>query len=148
MDEEIKHALVDENDEPFITFLNSVVLWGVRVLSVLVVLVILWALIDVIVHVYQQFAISFASLFSSETLFSTLGAFLVVLIAIEIFLNIIFFLKKDTVNVPLVLATALTAIARKVIILDYTAVSSDHMYATAALILAVGLTYWLITKKS
>ena len=82
-----------------------------------------------------------------ETLIATLGNFLVVLIAIEIYLNIIFYLKQDAIHVPLVIATALTAVARKVIIFDYNSVSALHILGAACVIFALGLTYWLITKK-
>ncbi len=44
---------------------------------------------------------------------------MVTLIAIEIFLNIVLYLRDDVLHVKLVLATALMAIARKVIVLDY-----------------------------
>ena len=41
-----------------------------------------------------------------------------VLIAIEIFINIMVYLREDVIHVKIVLATTLMAIARKVIILD------------------------------
>jgi len=44
------------------------------------------------------------------------GSFLSVLIAIEIFLNITLYLREDVIHVKLVVATALMAIARKVIV--------------------------------
>jgi len=76
------------------------------------------------------------------------GALLVVLIAIEIFLNIALYLRKDVIHVGLVIATALMAIARKVIVFDFKEIGHQYVYATAAVVLALGITYWLITKKS
>lgn len=147
MDPETENSLVAEINDPLIRFLNQIVEYCVKFLAILMVFVILWSLVDVIVHVYRQFMESWKTAFHSETLFSTLGSFLVVLIAIEIFLNIIFYLKKDSVNVPLVLATALTAIARKVIILDYSQVSAMHIVATALLVFSVGFVFWLVTTS-
>ncbi len=138
---------VEKLNDPLIIFLSKIVDYFVKFLSILMVLVIFWSLIDVVTHVYIQFSAYTTDIFTSETLFSTLGSFLTVLIAIEIYLNIIFYLKKDVVNVPLVLATALTAISRKVIIIDYGSITTNHMYAMASLIIAVGITYWLVTKN-
>jgi len=137
-----------ENKSPFLRFLNQFVEWIVKILCVLMVFVIIWALVDVVVHIYDQFQTSYESLFQIETLFTTLGSVLVVLIAIEVFLNIVYFLVKDAINVTLVLSTAITAIARKVIIIDYQTVSVEHMYAAAGLILAFGVAYWLVAKKT
>lgn len=75
------------------------------------------------------------------------GALLVVLIAIEIFINITLYLREDVIHVKLVIATALMAIARKVIVLDYKEVGYEYVYATAAVVLALGITYWLIVRK-
>ena len=40
------------------------------------------------------------------------------------------------------------AVARKVIVLDYDVVSPDYVYASAALILALAVAYWLAVVKN
>jgi len=52
-----------------------------------------------------------------DDLLETFGAFLAVLIAIEIFLNITLYIRGDGIPVKLVVATALMAISRKVIVI-------------------------------
>lgn len=79
---------------------------------------------------------------------ATFGAFLAELIAIEIFINISMYLSTNVIPVRLVVATALMAIARKVIIFDYESITPVFVYATAAVVLAMGLTYWLIARKA
>lgn len=148
MDNKPQESLVDDNHDPLISLLNKLVVICVKMLAVLMVFVIYLAMIDVIIHLYQQISLSINSAFSVEKLITTLGTFLAVLIAIEIFLNIVFYLKKDAIHVPLVLATALTAVARKVIILDYSTSTPLSMLGLAAVILALGISYWLITKKN
>lgn len=149
MDDHQPHeSLVRQNHDRLIHFLNRIVVFIVKVLAILMVLVIFWGLLDVIMHLYQQAMLAPSLVVSIESYITTLGAFLAVLIAIEIFLNIVFYLKEDAIHVPLVLATALTAVARKVILLDYTVQTPHYIYATAAVIFAVGISYWLITKKS
>jgi uncharacterized membrane protein (DUF373 family) len=137
---------IHNNPDPLIRYLNQLVVICVKCLAILMVLVIWIAFVDVVMNLYEQ--IVTPPLFSIENLINTLGNFLAVLIAIEIFVNIIFYLSEDSVNVPLVLATALTAAARKVILIDSKILSPLHVFGLAAVILATGITYWLITAKS
>lgn len=141
-------SLVENNRDQLISYLNKSVVVCVKLLAVLMVVVIWMALFDVVIHMYEQIVTPPWLLFTVDTLISTLGDFLAVLIAIEIFLNILFYLSKDAINVSLVLSTALTAVARKVIVFDYKSVDPHIIYAIAAVIFALGITYWLVTKKS
>ena len=70
-----------------------------------------------------------------------------VLIAIEIFLNITLYLRKDVIHVKLVVATALMAIARKVIVFDFKELGYEHVLATGAVVPSLGITYWLISRR-
>ena len=56
---------------------------------------------------------------TTNDLLETLGAFLVVLIAIGIFINITLYIRSNVIKVKLVVATALIAISRIVIVSDY-----------------------------
>jgi uncharacterized membrane protein (DUF373 family) len=58
------------------------------------------------------------------------------------------YLSTNVIPVRLVIATALMAIARKVIIFDFERITPPYIYATGVVVLALGVTYWLITKKS
>ena len=142
-----EEGLIKKTPDKTVNFLNKVVLGIVKILAILMVFVIIWSLADVVAVLYHHLSLPYENLFNTENVITTLGAFLASLIAIEVFLNIIFYLKSDAIHVPLVLATALTAIARKVIILDYTSTSDAHIYATAALVFAVGIIYWLATSR-
>ena len=83
---------------------------------------------------------------SISDILATFGAFLAVLIAIEIFVNIVMYLREDVIHVKIVVATALMAIARKVIILDFSETSADFVWAMAGVILATSIGYWLVDK--
>ena len=65
----------------------------------------------------------------------------------SIFINISLYLREDIIHVRLVVATALMAIARKVIIFDFKELSYQYVYAAAAVLLALGITYWLLSRK-
>jgi uncharacterized membrane protein (DUF373 family) len=69
---------------------------------------------------------------------------MVILIAVEIFINIRLYLGTNVLPIRLVVATALMAIARKVIILDLGTVSAQELLAIAAVVLALGVTHWLV----
>jgi uncharacterized membrane protein (DUF373 family) len=44
------------------------------------------------------------------------------------------------------MATALMAISRKVIILDFKVVEPEYIFATAALVFATSIGYWLVVR--
>ena len=85
-------------------------------------------------------------LFNVNDIFKIFGAFMVVLIAIEIFINIRLYLGSNTLPIKLVIGTALMAIARKVIVLDLANTTSIYVFAIASVVLALGIAYWLVGK--
>ncbi len=137
---------VDEEDR-MINWLHRIIRGAVRVLAVLMVVTILWGVVDVVMVLYGQvFRPSFEELRARDIIVA-FGAFLAVLIAIEIFINITLYLRDDVVHVRLVVATALMAIARKVIIFDFEKIAPMYILATAAVVLALGIVYWLMDRK-
>lgn len=142
------HDLHLEHEDATIRFLHRIIRVAVKVLAVLMVLVIVWGIGDVIYVLYQRLAEPPFLLLQINDILATFGAFLAVLIAIEIFINIRMYLSTNIIPVRLVIATALMAIARKVIIFDYEKITPPYIYGTAAVVMALGITYWLVTKKS
>jgi len=142
------HDLTKEHEDPFIEFLHRIIRFAVKVLAVLMVMVIVWGIGDVIYVLYQRIISPPFLLLSINDILATFGAFLAVLIAIEIFINISMYVKTDVIPVRLVVATALMAISRKVIIFDFEEVTPPFILGTAAVVFALGVTYWLISKKS
>lgn len=135
-------------DDPMINILHRIIRGAVRVLAVLMVVTILWGVVDVVYVLYTQvLGPSFTDL-RARDIIVTFGAFLAVLIAIEIFMNITLYLRDDVIHVRLVIATALMAIARKVIIFDFEKLEPMYILATAAVILALGIVYWLMDSRT
>ncbi|MDN3556984.1 phosphate-starvation-inducible PsiE family protein [Halomonas maura] len=139
--------LPKEHEDPLIGVLHRIIRVGVKVLAVLMVFVILWGIFDVIYVLYQQLISPPFLLLEVGDIFRLFGAFMVVLIAIEIFINIRLYLGTDVLPIQLVIATALMAIARKVIVLDIETVSAEYVFAIAAVVLALGVTHWLVARK-
>ncbi|MGD8348164.1 MAG: phosphate-starvation-inducible PsiE family protein [Gammaproteobacteria bacterium] len=142
------HDLHLEHEDPTIRYLHRVIRIAVKILAILMVLVIVWGIGDVIYVLYQRLTQPPFLLLQINDILATFGAFLAVLIAIEIFINISMYLSTNVIPVRLVIATALMAIARKVIIFDFERITPPYIYATGVVVLALGVTYWLITKKS
>jgi len=136
-----------DDEDPMINVLHRVIRGAVRVLAVLMVVTILWGVVDVTMVLYGQvLRPSFEELHARDIIV-TFGAFLAVLIAIEIFLNITLYLRDDVVHVKLVVATALMAIARKVIVFDFAKIDPMEILGTGAVVLALGIVYWLMDRK-
>ncbi|HHB76470.1 MAG TPA: hypothetical protein ENK84_07990 [Desulfobulbus sp.] len=133
--------------EPLVQFLRKVVHMSVRILAVLMTLVILWGVADVILVLYQELKAPPVMMLTISDILALFGAFMAVLIAIEILINIIIYLREDVIHLKIVMATALMAIARKIIIMDFTKISSDYVLAVGVVALAMSVGYWLVVIK-
>ncbi len=132
------------NKEPLVQYLRKIIHGAVRMLAILMTFVILLGVADVCWVLYKKLVEPPFMMLTINDILATFGAFMAVLIAIEIFVNIIIYLQDDIIHVKIVLATALMAIARKVIILDYDEISPDYVWATAGVALSMSIGYWLV----
>ncbi len=133
--------------EPLVQFLRKVIRMSVRVLAVLMTLVILWGVADVVLVLYQELKKPPVMMLTITDILALFGAFMAVLIAIEILINIIIYLREDVIHVKIVMATALMAISRKVIIMDFTKISSDYVLSVGVVVLSMSVGYWLVVIK-
>jgi uncharacterized membrane protein (DUF373 family) len=135
-------------DEQIIAWLRGSIRWAVRLLAALMMAVIWWGVADVVYVLYERMMSHPYRLLNISDILATFGAFMAVLIAIEIFINIISYLRDDVIHIKIVLATAFMAVARKVIVLDYKETDAAYVYATAALVLALSVAYWLAVVRN
>ncbi|KUJ77062.1 MAG: phosphate-starvation-inducible PsiE family protein [Hyphomicrobiales bacterium] len=133
-----------EHKDPFVEKLQVVIRFAVRILAVMMVLVILLGVLDVAWTLYQKLINQPVFILTISEILATFGAFMAVLIAIEIFVNITIYLRDDVIHVKIVVATALMAVARKVIILDTEKTSGLDLVGLALLVIACSLAYWLV----
>lgn len=134
-------------EDGLIWFLHKIIHFAVRVLAVLMTLVILWGVADVFYVMYQRLIAEPFMLLTVSDILVVFGSFMSVLIAIEIFINITVYIKHDALPIKMVIATALMAIARRVIMLDVKEIEWPYLMAIAVVIVSLGLTYWLISYK-
>lgn len=116
-----------------------------KILSIALIVVIFIALFD-LSRVLIQEIITLRVNVLGKTLFNLFGLFLNVLIALELLENIGGYLQKNVTQVELVIVTAMIAIARKIIILDFEKISSEELVALALSMLALSASYWVIRK--
>lgn len=91
-----KHdELPTEHDDPLTAFLHKIIKIAVKALAILMVLVIFGGVGDVIYVLYKNLMAPPVILLSITDIFKTFAAFLAVLIAIEIFQNIVMYLSKN-----------------------------------------------------
>lgn len=135
-------------EDRLITGLYGIIRYCIKFLAILMVGVIIACIVDVVYILYDNIFLNHPiGFFHVDGILSILGAFIAVLITIEVFNNIVIYLHKETLHVKLVLSTALIAVARKVIILDYVTIAAEHIYAIAAMVVATALAYWIVSRK-
>ena len=118
-----------------------------RALSIATIAVIIVATVDLILILSNQLFSSPVGFFNSS-LQDIFGSLLSILIALEILENITAYLRKHVVQVELVVATSLTAVARKIIILDLSKIDGLELIGLGLAILALSASYWLIRQAN
>lgn len=84
-----------------------------------------------------------------DRLIRVLGDLLNILIAVEVLQNITSYLRRNVVQIELVLITAMTAVARKVIVLPPGAESKPQLLAGLGVaVLCLAAAYWLVCRIS
>jgi len=147
----LKNGIGDKSgDDKFIGFLNRIIRHVARVIAGIMTLVIIWGVADIVYVLYQRLMAPPFMLLEINDILATFGAFMAVLIAIEIYHNIILYAedyRDHHLAVEIVLGTALMAISRKVIVFDFKEVDPEHIYGSAAVILALVIGYYLIAVR-
>lgn len=138
--------LVKKENDRFLWVLKRIIHVCLKTLAMLMVFVIIFGVIDVAWTIYEGLLEEPRFILTIGDILITFGAFMVVLIAIEIFQNIILYLREDVIHVKIVLATALMAIARKVVVLNYDDLDPLYIFATGVVLVATGITYFLVYK--
>jgi uncharacterized membrane protein (DUF373 family) len=118
-----------------------------KVLALAMVLVIVAATLQLLVTLFSQIRPDQMPLLGHE-LELVLGQVLALLVTIEVLENITAYLKDHAIQVELVLATAITALARKVIVLP--ADANDKPLLVICLggsILGLCAAYWLVVRS-
>ena len=133
-----------DEDDRLVRNLQTAIHASIRVLAVLMVFVMIMGVIDVGWTLYQKLVAPPILILTFSDMLAAFGAFMAVLIAIEIFINITIYLKENVIHVKIVMATALMAIARKVIVLDMEKLDAMQVAAIGFVVISMSVGYWLI----
>lgn len=140
---------VREPQEPMLRAMRWIIRLAVRALAALMTFVIVLGVADVVWELYRRLILTPPFfILDIQDLLATFGAFMAVLIAIEIFVNIVLYLRDDVIHVKIVVATALMAVTRKVIILDFEQVSDTQILGLGAVVIATSVAYWIVHRAS
>ena len=85
-------------------------------------------------------------LLSGDEILALFGSFLLVLITLEFFESIKVYLRENTIPYELVVVIAITAIARKVIVLDLETASDLHLIGLGVVVIALAGAYYLLKR--
>lgn len=135
-------------DQKIMNFSQECIRWVIRFLSILMVFVIAYSALDIVSVLLSKIWDVPKFFLTVDDLVDIFGAFLGVLIAIEIYENIVIYLREDVIHVRVVVATALIAVSRKVIIMDFNKVDALNVFALGALLIAVAVAYWFVRSES
>ena len=133
-----------KNEDKLINKLNVIIKIAVKIMAVLMTFVIIMGVVDVGWTLYEKLSATPKYILTLNDMLATFGAFMAVLIAIEIFVNITIYLRDDIIHVKIVRATALMTVSRKVIILDLTKISSSQLLGLGVLVFTLSIGYWLV----
>ncbi|MEL6554442.1 MAG: phosphate-starvation-inducible PsiE family protein [Cyanobacteria bacterium J06621_11] len=132
------------SDEGFLRNIGRFEGWVSKLLAIAMVMVIVVVIFDLGVALTGKLLNGNANDFLGSTLLDIFGLFLSVLIALEIMENITAYLRKHVVQVELVIVTSLTAVARKIIILDLKEVTGVDIIGLSIAILALSISYFIV----
>lgn len=95
---------------------------------------------------FRELLTSPDSISDPKSIFQVLGAFLTVLIIVELTENILSYLQDHVLNVEVAVTTALIAVARKIIIFNFDEGTPENLFSLAAAVVSLALAYYLLQK--
>jgi len=116
------------------------------VLIVMMALVVALAIVDLAWVLIKDIISPPLVLLDVDELLDVFGVFLLVLIGIELLETLKAYVRERVIRAEVIILVATIALARKIIILDMKAMPSVSLLGIAAIIVALGVTYYLIRK--
>jgi uncharacterized membrane protein (DUF373 family) len=120
------------------------------VLMALLMLVLATSLIDLVWLLYQSLLVATPYLLETHELITVLGAFLLVLIGVELLDTIKAYFNENTIHVEIVVLLAIIAVARKVILLDPTGMNGFEfgfeLMGIGLIVVGLAAGYYFIKK--
>jgi len=120
------------------------------VLMALLMLVLLGSLLDLVWLLYDALIFTTPALLETRELIAVLGAFLLVLIGVELLDTIKAYFRENSIHVEIVVLLSIIAVARKVILLDPTGTTGFEfgfeLMGIGVIVVGLSAGYYLIKK--
>ncbi len=116
------------------------------VLLILLALLIAFAVLTLVATMVVNLVSDPALLLTGDEILALFGSFLLVLITLEFFESIKVYLRENVIPYELVVVIAITAIARKVIVLDLETASDLHLIGLGVVVIALAGAYYLLKR--
>ena len=119
------------------------------VLTLVIAAVVLVALYRLVVGVFDTLVLQALNPLEHGVFQKVFGDILTVLIALEFnhTLQVVLTRGRGAIQTKVVILIALLALVRKLIVVDFYAVSPAFLAALSALLLSLGVTYWLMRER-
>ena len=125
-----------EQVKKFIVFLLMAMLGIVVIISMIYLA---WEMID-------TFYFNLGKEDFQSGIFNLFGVFFLVLVGVELLETLRMYTKEHVVHVEVVLLVALIVAARKIILINYQTTPSDIFFGIAAIVVAIGVSYFLLKR--
>jgi len=134
------------NDSRYLALIDGAERWIAKLLGLVLLVVMVIASVQLVGWVIWAIANPQTD-WVEDKLIRVLGDLLNILIAVEVLQNITSYLRRNVVQIELVLITAMTAVARKVIVLPPGAETKPQLLAGLGVaVLALAAAYWLVCR--
>ena len=133
-------------DKDFLAGIHSYERQLAKLLALLLAIVIGFAVIELVVESSIKIA-RFETNWFEGGLIQLLDRLLMIFIALEVLQNVTAYLRDQVVQIELVLLTAMTAVARKVIVLPPGTESEPQLMAGfGVIVVGIAAAYWLVKR--
>jgi uncharacterized membrane protein (DUF373 family) len=134
-------------DEVFLEQLHFFEKLVAKILTICLIVIVFVSLFDLVKILIIEFTNEPFGFFN-KTLIELFGLILNILIALELLENLTGYLKKNVIHVELVVVTSIIALARKIIIFDFSKYGGLELISLGFAILCLAVSYCLLKQLS
>ncbi|MCY7332948.1 MAG: phosphate-starvation-inducible PsiE family protein [Pseudanabaena sp. CAN_BIN31] len=141
-----RYLAIAYKDESFLKVIGKIENIASKIMAIALVFVIFVSLFDLLRFLTYGLFFTDPKLVLAVPLLKIFGMFLNVLIALELMENITAYLRQHVIQLELVVITALTAVARKIVIFDSKA--DGDLTGLAIAVLSLSISYWIVRSQN
>jgi uncharacterized membrane protein (DUF373 family) len=142
----LRYFAISFKDENFLNAISKIENIVSKILAIALIVVIFIALFDLLKLLTVDLFITDPKGVFTAPLLKIFGMFLNVLIALELMENVTAYLRQHVIQLELVIITALTAVARKIVIFD--SKSEGDLTGLAIAVLSLSISYWIVRSQN